>query len=136
MLMLESRFPMPHTIVFSFVLFALMQAPALSQQTKRLAIESSHISSRDLPLQFDEERTFVYANESVDPESLLTAMKNAGIDIVRAWQPQNNLCMGIIGPRFTVELASDDARILAYGFMRGTGRLQCSTELILFTLSD
>jgi hypothetical protein len=122
-------------LVCCILLVIMMSSPALTQE-KPVRIESTHISSSDLPPRFDRERTFVYMYDFVDADSLLAVVTNAGIRILRAWQPLGDQCMGPIGPRFTVELETVDERIFEYGFTKGAVRLHCSPELILFTASN
>lgn len=124
-----------NSITYCFLLlFFLARSPVFSQIAE--TFEATRIASSDLPLRFDEERTFVYAYHSANPESLLTVLSNVGIKVIKAWQPLDDHCMAPIGPRFTVELAAFDERVLTYGFTRGAGRLRCSSELVVFMPSE
>ncbi len=98
-------------------------------------IRKTVIAKDHLPLRFDEGWLFEYKYAEAKPESLLLEVHKAGISVVQAWLPLDNLCMDIRGPRFTVELARDDRRIEAFGFIRGSGRLRCATKLVWFTIS-
>lgn len=123
---------LPYLLVLLFSACSVLAA----QERGEFSLETTHISSNDLPLEFNEERTFFYSSNSANADSLLATLNDAGIRIVRAWQPLDNLCVDPIGPRFTVELATNDERVFAYGFARGVGRLRCSPALILFTVPD
>lgn len=93
------------------------------------------ISVDQLPVEFDAARTYHRAVGQVqDPEALLLELWGAGIHATRAWLPVDNLCFDPLGPRFTVELAQEDSRILSQGFERGDGRLRCATRLWAYTL--
>lgn len=105
--------------------------PAGQQPEIRKAV----IAKSQLPSRFGEGFLFEYRYAEAKPESLLIVLWEAGIPVVQAWFPQDNVCMDIRGPRFTVELASDDRRIEAFGFIKGSGRLACATKLVWFTIS-
>ncbi len=77
----------------------------------------------------DPARTYEYRFATARPESLLAALLDAGIPVEEAWLPLDNLCADPRGPVFTVALAYADARILAFDFDPGTGRLACATRL-------
>lgn len=92
-------------------------------------IRERTITPAQLPGRFDTTRTYVYRNPQVAAESLLAEMVKAKLPLSRAWLPVDNLCMGPIGPRFTVELKRPSARILEFGFVKGEGRLRCAREI-------
>lgn len=85
---------------------------------------------------FDPARTYEHDFAHVDPDSVLAALLAARIRVVRAWLALDNRCLDPRGPRFTVELARPDERILALDFGPGTGRLLCATTLRRYTVSD
>lgn len=100
-------------------------------------ILTEQITADELPSTFDETRTYMLRpGQPQDAEILLRAMWAEGIRPARAWLPLDNRCMDPIGPRFTVELAKDDARIGDFGFDRGVGRLFCSTVLVRYTIVE
>jgi hypothetical protein len=70
-----------------------------------------------------------------DPQGMLTALWDSGLESRRAWQPLDNLCLDPVGPQFTVEFVVDDPRIAGQGFERGDGRLRCATTLTAYTIS-
>lgn len=99
-------------------------------------IESEIVSTTDVWEQIDPARTYWSRFGTVEPESLIVALWQAGLPVSRAWQPLDNRCMDPIGPRFTVELPKGDERILEHDFDTGPGRLLCSTTLEQFTVSE
>jgi hypothetical protein len=101
-----------------------------------LVMSSSIISSQELPTEFDSTRTFHYAFLLANPESLLTELWKANVRVSRAWLPLDNMCMGPIGPLFTVELEGEASAIPAFDFSQGEGRLHCATRLKQFVISD
>ncbi len=107
----------------------------LTPVDERPKIQTTIISGSQLPKDFDSTTTFWYTLSAVEPESLLVELWKAGIPVCVAWLPLDNLCMDLIGPRFTVQLSEEDLRILGYNFARGPGRLACATQLKLFTIS-
>ena len=99
-------------------------------------ITSATISVDQLPAEFDGTRTYHYRVGSVtDPQRMLVALWESGLESRRAWQPLDNLCFDPVGPQFTVELVVDDPRIAEEGFERGDGRLRCATTLTAYTVS-
>lgn len=116
----------------------LLIAPLGCQHTTDVSepvIHSSTILSSSLPKHFDEGRVFQYNFSQVNPESVLIQLWSAGIPVVQAWLPLDNQCMDLIGPRFTVELAQEDLRIVKFDFTKGSGRLGCATMLKRFIIS-
>lgn len=99
-------------------------------------IESEIVSTTDVWAQIDTSRTYWSRFSSVEPESLIVVLWQADLPISRAWQPLDDRCMDPIGPRFTLELAEGDLRILKHDFETGPGRLLCSTTLEQFTISE
>jgi hypothetical protein len=98
-------------------------------------ITAATISVDQLPTEFDATRTYHYRVGSViDPQGVLTALWDAGLESQRAWQPLDNLCLDPVGPQFTVEFVVDDPRIAGQGFERGDGRLRCATTLTAYTI--
>lgn len=125
-------------VSYSAVIFILslpINQNGVAQELLTLKFESATISSDQLPEQFDETVTFECLSYSVNAESLLTVLSKSGVRVSRAWFPLDNRCMGIIGPRFTVELASDNPRILEFGFQQGSGRLRCASQLKQYSLT-
>jgi hypothetical protein len=106
---------------------ALLEAPT---------IESEIVSTADVWEQIDASRTYWSRLSSVEPESLILALWRAELPISRAWQPLDDRCADPIGPRFTVELAEGDLRILEHNFETGPGRFLCSTTVEQFTISE
>ena len=99
-------------------------------------ITAATISVDQLPAEFDGTRTYHYQIGSVtDPQGMLMALWDSGLEARRAWQPLDNLCLDPVGPQFTVELVTDDPRILDHGFERADGRLRCATTLTFYTIS-
>ena len=99
-------------------------------------ITAATISADQLPAQFDETRTYHYRLGTVtDPQAMLEALWDSGLESTRAWQPLDNLCLDPVGPQFTVEFARDNPRIAHEGFARGDGRLRCATMLTAYTIS-
>jgi hypothetical protein len=96
-------------------------------------IDSLKIDRSGLPDEFDSLTTFTYAFPSVNAESVLATLLDAGIPVREGWRPIDNLCEDPIGPRFTVQLGVNDARILEHDFERGAvGRLLCATQLMWY----
>src|SRR6185436_8987094 len=82
-------------------------------------ITATTISVDQLPTEFDGTRTYHYRVGSVtDPQGMLVALWESGLESKRAWQPLDNLCLDPVGPQFTVEFVMDDPRIAGYGFER------------------
>ena len=99
-------------------------------------ITATTISVGQLPAEFDATRTYHYRVGSVtDPQGMLTALWDAGLESSRAWQPLDNLCLDPVGPQFTVEFVMDDPRIAERGFERADGRLHCATTLTAYTVT-
>lgn len=116
----------------------LLVAPLACQSTTDVSeptIQSSTIPASSLPKHFDEGRVFQYNFSRVNPESVLIQLWNAGIPVVQAWLPLDNQCMDPMGPRFTVELAQEDLRIIKFDFTKGSGRLGCATMLKRYIIS-
>ena len=101
------------------------------------AITATTISVDQLPSEFEPTRTYHYRLGSVtDPQGMLMALWDSGLESRRAWQPLDNpLCLDPVGPQFTVEFVLDDPRIAGQGFERGDGRLHCATSLTAYTIS-
>ena len=98
-------------------------------------ITATTITAEQLPTEFDGTRTYHYRVGSVtDPETLLRALWDSGLESRRAWQPLDNLCFDPVGPQFTVEFVMDDPRIAEHGFERADGRLHCATTLTAYTI--
>jgi len=122
-------------LVFSVV---LLSAGCHSGTIERAApqITAATISVGQLPDEFDATRTYHYRVGSVsDPEGMLVALWDSGLESTRAWQPLDNLCLDPIGPQFTVEFVRDSPRIAEQGFERADGRLRCATKLTEYTVS-
>jgi hypothetical protein len=99
-------------------------------------ITATTISVDQLPTEFDGTRTYHYRVGTVsDPQGMLVALWESGLESKRAWQPLDNLCLDPVGPQFTVEFVADDPRIPDYGFERADGRLHCATTLTAYTIS-
>jgi len=98
-------------------------------------ISSVEIPDTDLPI-FDLGRTYKMPGGAADPEGVLIALWNAGIDVTRGWQPLDNRCAPPLTPEFTVELAGADPAILGMGFEQGIGNLNCATRLLQYEVTD
>ena len=105
--------------------------PEIRQGTQ---FQSTTVSRNDLPKSFDTERLFEFRSDTVDPTSVLEKLLQADIPVVEAWLPLDNECLGPVGPRFTVVLSKEDSRIRDYNFVQGTGRLECATTLLHYTI--
>ena len=92
------------------------------------------IPATQLPAEFTA-RTFSYRFNEVNADSLLAVLAESKIRVHQAWVPIDNMCMGPVGPRFTIELTRNDKRVAGFGFAKGPGRLQCATRLKWYTLS-
>jgi hypothetical protein len=96
-------------------------------------IDSVVIGRSGLPDEFDSVTTFTYVFPSVNADSVLVALLDGGIPVRYGWRALDNLCMDPVGPRFTVQLYRDDARMLDHDFQRGAvGRLLCATQLMRY----
>ena len=99
-------------------------------------ITATTITAEQLPTEFDGTRTYHYRVGSVsDPQGMLMALWDSGLESSRAWQPLDNLCLDPVGPQFTIEFVVDDPRIVEHGFERSDGRLRCATTLTAYTIS-
>jgi hypothetical protein len=99
-------------------------------------ITAATISVDELPAQFDDTRTYHYRLGTVtDPQAMLAALWESGLESTRAWQPLDNLCLDPVGPQFTVEFVRDYPRLDDEGFARADGRLHCATMLTAYTIS-
>ena len=99
-------------------------------------IRVSTVTSRDLPAEFDSARTYHYMLQCSNPESLIIELWNSDVHVWQAWLPLDNMCMGPIGPRFTVELEEGDAAVSDFDFSPGDGRLHCAKQLERFVISE
>lgn len=99
-------------------------------------IRVSTLSSRDLPAEFDSATTYHYVFVCSNPESLITELWNGDVRVWQAWMPLDNMCMGPVGPQFTVQLQEEDPDILDFNFAPGDGRLHCATSLKRFIVSE
>lgn len=99
-------------------------------------IRVSTLSSRDLPAEFDSATTYHYVFVCSNPESLITELWNGDVRVWQAWMPLDNMCMGPVGPQFTVQLQEEDPDILDFNFAPGDGRLHCATSLKRFLVSE
>lgn len=98
-------------------------------------ITSMVIPDTDLPV-FDLSRTYKMPGGTGDPEDVLTALWNGGIEVTQGWQPLDNRCTPPLTPEFTVMLASADPAILGMGFEQGIGNLNCATMLLQYEVTD
>ncbi len=109
------------------------QAPGRDEKP---TIRASVVTSHDLPAEFDSTRTYHYTLQCTNPESVLTALWDADVRVWQAWFPLDNMCVGPIGPQFTVELEEQDSAVLDFKFVPGDGRLHCAARLKRFVVSD
>ena len=122
-------------VAFSILLLSAGCQSATLENTDPV-ITATTISVDQLPTEFDGTRTYHYRMGSVtDPQGMLMALWDSGLESRRAWQPLDNLCLDPIGPQFTVEFVMDDPRIAEHGFERADGRLHCATTLTAYTIS-
>jgi len=122
-------------VAFSILLLSAGCQSATLENTDPV-ITATTISVDQLPTEFDGTRTYHYRMGSVtDPQGMLMALWDSGLETTRAWQPLDNLCFDPVGPQFTVELVMDDPRIAGHGFERADGRLHCATTLTAYTIS-
>jgi hypothetical protein len=121
-------------MTFSLLLLAIGCHSGTLEQTGP-QITAATISVDQLPTEFDATRTYHYRVGSVaDPQGMLVALWDSGLESSRAWQPLDNLCLDPVGPQFTVEFIRDDSRIAEQGFERADGRLHCATTLTAYTI--
>ncbi len=125
----------PVSCVFGMLLVIFITFQTLSRDDEP-TIRSLVVTSRDLPVEFDSTRTYHYNYLCTNPESLLTALWDADVRVWQAWLPLDNMCMDPVGPRFTVELESEDASVSDLDFSPGDGRLHCATRLKRFVVSE
>lgn len=97
-------------------------------------VDSSVVASATVVPNIDATRTYEYDFSTVQPDSVLVALWNAGLPLTQAWLPVAYLCEDARGARLTVELATPDSRIEAHDFRLGTGRLGCSQDLWRYTI--
>ena len=122
-------------VAFSVLLLSAGCQSATLENTDPV-ITATTISVDQLPTEFDGTRTYHYRMGSVtDPQGMLMALWDSGLETTRAWQPLDNLCFDPVGPQFTVEFVMDDPRIAGHGFERADGRLHCATTLTAYTIS-
>ena len=93
------------------------------------------LAASQLPNLRDSTTIYEYTFSAVNPDSVLRALSRARLPLREAWYPLDNLCMDPIGPRFTVELAQEDLRIVKFDFTKGSGRLGCATMLKRYFIS-
>lgn len=132
----SGELPMRYLRYVIVTLFAVLAVFQTFSKDDGPTIRASILTSQDLPAEFDTARTYQYTLKPTNPESLLTVLWNADVRVWQAWLPLDNLCMGPIGPRFTVELDAGDPGILDFDFSPGDGRLHCATRLKRFVVSD
>ena len=109
-------------------LLALFLAPAACDSPA--APPGSVLLVTDLPADQlpapDPARTWKYRFSTVDADSVTRALLRAGLPLLEAWEPLEDLCADPIGPRFTVVLAAPDARMERYDFEKGSGIRACT----------
>jgi hypothetical protein len=97
-------------------------------------ITAATISADQLPTEFDGTRTYHYRVGSVtDPQGMLVALWDSGLESTRAWQPFDNLCFDPVGPSSLLSLSRD--RELPRRIPEGDGRVRCATKLTSYTIS-
>jgi hypothetical protein len=100
-----------------------------------IGVGHDEVASSTVVPGIDTSRTYMYNAPSVNADSILALLIKDGIPVEYGWEAIDYLCADPMGPRFTVELHHDDARITAYGFVRGVGRLACATRLKRYTVT-
>lgn len=116
-------------------IFALCLACGDDEPTSPFVlVDSSIVASATVVPNIDATRTYEYDFSTVQPDSVLVALWNAGLPLTQAWLPVAYLCEDARGARLTVELSSPDARIESHDFRLGTGRLACSQDLWRYTI--
>lgn len=88
------------------------------------AFVETTVAAESLP-PFDSTRTYHDLSSTVVPDSVLRDLAQAGFIVTAAWQPLEDVCTDPVGPRFTVQLAAPDDRMLTRGFAAGPGRFLC-----------
>ncbi len=92
------------------------------------------IAKAEIPAKFDSTRTYYYHTNQIRPDSILAMLVAAGFKVSNAWycDDADYYCMDTVGPHFTIELESDDPRIMLFGFTNGVGRTSCARQLQCF----
>ncbi len=117
-------------IVFVILFFGYLDGQSVATSAPATPkIKVTTVSSGSVPKHFGKGLTFEYEDANVNPEALLTKLVNAGVPVVQAWLPLDNMCMGPQGPRFTLKLQQKDDRVRKFKFKEGSGRLECATTL-------
>ncbi|HXG00920.1 MAG TPA: hypothetical protein VNL69_09040, partial [Bacteroidota bacterium] len=98
-------------------------------QDPSVQFQTSVVPTQALAKPLDESRLYHYKYAEVNPDSVLMALWMSGVPVVQGWLPLDNICMGPIGPRFTVELEKTDVRVEKFDFLPGSGRLLCATKV-------
>ena len=93
-------------------------------------VDSTTVASADVVPRLAAARTYEHLYHWAQPDSVLTALWTAGLEVEEAWRALNDLCLDARGPRLTVALKRPaDARMADNDFQLGTGRLECSPQL-------
>jgi hypothetical protein len=93
------------------------------------SVDSAVIATGDWVDSLDPTRTYEYDFAEVRPDSVLFALYDDGIPLVRAFLPLHYLCEDARGGRLTVELEEPDGKMDPHDFSLGTGRLRCSPDV-------
>ena len=128
---------MTRYVIYIFgIVLAVLATFQIFGKDNEPTIRISVVSSQDLPAEFDSTRTYHYTLQCTNPESLITELWNSDVRTWQAWLPVDNICMGPIGPQFTVELEGKNSVILHLNFSSGEGRLHCARQLKRFVISE
>ena len=98
------------------------------------SIVVSTITDLDLPASYPDGMTYHADYHVTDPESLLTALIDEGVQVQEAWQPLDDHCFDPIGPHFTVVIVGEWVGASQSGFRAGEGRLACSQSLLHYSI--
>jgi hypothetical protein len=91
-------------------------------------LQTMDVATRDLPAA-DLSRTWRYRPAIANADSVLRAVRRAGIPLEEGWQPLEDLCMDPVGPRLTVVLRMPDDRIRMHDFESGSGIRACTVRV-------
>lgn len=98
-------------------------------------VDSTIVQSSTLLASTDSSATYEYVFSAVRPDSVLLALYSDDLPLIQAWLPLHYQCEDAVGARLTVQLEiPSDAAMSVHDFGRGTGRLQCSVDLMRYVV--
>jgi len=120
-----------HATARVMVLLVLAAVPACTDVGPEVMslIDSTVVTSAEVVVRIDPQRTYEYDMTGGRVDSVLTALWKAGLRVEEAWRPLNYMCLDIRGPRLTVALERANHRMEEHDFRLGDGRLACSQDL-------